>query len=189
MDIKTNKELIKEEKEPVLDPESIKSDMMGPKSKLRTPSVSINLSNEEDDDLDRKFEIFKRKKTIVNTEEDRNERLEKMHWENIEISENVISQKTKFVRYVYSIVLFQVTLTFILSFASSDNYTLNRAFNNIIVIIMSYILLLGCLLVFFLTNISQVFPFNYGLLLLFTISESIVIAGWTSDMKADTIIL
>ena len=84
--------------------------------------------------------------------------------------------------------LFRV-LTFLLSFASSDNYTLYRIFNNIIVIILSYIFLLTSLMIFFLTNISQVFPFNYALLFLFTLSESVVIAGWTSDMSTDTVIL
>lgn len=97
--------------------------------------------------------------------------------------------KTSFVRAVYTIVFFQVTLTFIFSYLSSINTTLSRLFDNILVIILSYAILLGSLLIFFLTNISQVFPFNYILLAGFTISESTVIAGWTSEMKVDTIIL
>jgi FtsH-binding integral membrane protein len=100
-----------------------------------------------------------------------------------------MQQKSKFVRAIYSIVFIQVTLTFILSYAASDLKTLNRAFNNIIVIIASYMLLLGCLLVFFLTNISQIYPLNYSLLGLFTLSESVVISGWTSDMSQETIVL
>jgi len=101
----------------------------------------------------------------------------------------IIAQKTSFVRAIYSIVLCQVILTFILSYLASGYESLDRAFNNIIVIILSYIILLGCLMVFFLTNISQVMPLNYILLAIFTVSESVVIAGWTSDMSQDTIIL
>ncbi|CAI2377541.1 unnamed protein product [Moneuplotes crassus] len=109
--------------------------------------------------------------------------------EEKEIQNQIISLKSRFVRYVYLIVLFQVSVTFFLSYICSDNYDLYKVVNNILVIILSYVALLACLLVFFMTNISQVFPYNYILLLLFTLCESFVIAGWTSDMKTDTVIL
>ena len=97
--------------------------------------------------------------------------------------------KTKFVRAVYLIVLFQVTLTFLLWYFSSIFNPLSRFWNNIIVILLSNFFLLGSIIVFFLTNISQVFPHNYILLFIFTASESSMIAGWTADLKTDTIIL
>ena len=98
-------------------------------------------------------------------------------------------QKTRFVRAIYLIVLFQVSLTFLFSYVSSIFSPLSLFWNNIIVILLSNFFLLGSILIFFLTNVSQVFPHNYILLLVFTISESTMIAGWTADLKTDTIIL
>ena len=89
---------------------------------------------------------------------------------------------------MYSIVLFQVTLTFVFCYLSSIG-SFGNVTNDIIPIIIANFCLLGSLAIFFITNISQVFPYNYLLLLIFTVSESLMIAGWTADMKTDTIIL
>mmetsp|Transcript_4327 Transcript_4327/g.4050 ORF Transcript_4327/g.4050 Transcript_4327/m.4050 type:complete len:131 (+) Transcript_4327:60-452(+) len=89
--------------------------------------------------------------------------------EERQIQSKIKNLKTRFVRSVYLIVLFQVSVTFFLSYICSDNHDLYKFVNNILIIILSYVVLLICLLIFFMTNISQVFPYNYILLLLFTL--------------------
>lgn len=177
----------KEVEKPVLDVSIQRSDdVQGRKPQ----TVSIELSEESD---------FPKARPSLARNHDSNNRIrqdsKKMRQGNISYNEEkalkseLVTMKTLFVRFVYLIVLFQVSVTFLFSYIASDNYSLYKLVNNILVIIFSYLILLGCLLIFFMTNISQVFPFNYILLLVFTLCESCVIAGWTSDMKTETVIL
>lgn len=186
MDTNTKKVHQEEQKEPVLDASHIRSDepigkdeqhvLDSDREQLKEPGINRRESSNAEKASGSKMTESKNQSAVENEEED------------VEVTKVEIKEKRHFVRAVYTIVLLQTTCTFILCYLASDNNWMSRFFNNIIVIIMSYLILLGSLMVFFLTNISQISPLNYILLFIFTISESVVIAGWTSDMKTDTII-
>lgn len=159
----------KESEKPVLDPNTQRSDDFAERDP-RNPADSVNISDRRGESM-KNLTQEKGKDTFAPARQD-SQRMRQgdiKYSEEKQIQNQIIGLKTRFVRSVYLIVFFQVSVTFFLSYICSDNYEFYKIVNNILIIILSYVVLLGCLMVFFMTNISQVFPYNYLLLLVFTL--------------------